>query len=300
MKHMSKIFVAGALVALAAFFTSDLAMAKTKKEIGLQLYSVRELIGDAEKFAKNGAEVLGQLKKMGYTHVETANYGDGKIYGMQPTDFKAVVEGAGLKALSTHTSRGLSDQELASRDFTEALKWWKQCIAAHKEAGMTYIVVPGQPVPKTIADLQTWCDYHNAVGKMCAEAGMKYGYHNHSHEFQKVEGAAMLDYMIANTDPNYVFFQLDVYWAVMGQKSPVDYFKKYPGRFLLLHIKDDKELGQSGMVGFDAIYNAAELSGVQYNIVELEATNSGDIMQGVKESVDYLLNADYVKKSYSK
>ena len=160
---------------------------------------------------------------------------------------------------------------------------------------MSYIVAPSMPIPSTLKELKVWCDYYNQVGKLCAEAGMKFGYHNHSGEFQKIEDKVMLDFMLENTDARYVFFQLDVYWAVIGKASPVEYFKRYPGRFELLHIKDHKEIGQSGMVGFDAIYNNADASGVKYNIVELEATTSGDIMQGVKESIDYLLKADFVK-----
>ena len=64
----------------------------------------------------------------------------------------------------------------------------------------------------------------------------------------------MLDYMLQHTNPEYVFFQMDVYWVVRGQNSPVDYFNKYPGRFTMLHIKDHREIGQSGMVGYDAIF----------------------------------------------
>ena len=287
--------VASAFVALAAAFNTFSCVAQSKKQVGLQLYSIRELIGDANLFAKNGAEVLAQLAKMGYTHVETANYGGGKIYGLAPTDFKDVVKKAGLKAISTHTTHFLSDEEKVSGKFDESLQWWKKCIADHKAAGMEYIVAPSMPIPSTLKELKVWCDYYNEVGKLCAESGMKFGYHNHSGEFQKIEDKVMLDYMLENTDPRYVFFQLDVYWAVIGKASPVEYFKRYPGRFSLLHIKDHKEIGQSGMVGFDAIYNNADISGVKYNIVELEATTSGDIMQGVKESIDYLLKAEFVK-----
>ena len=244
---------------------------------------------------------MADLAKMGYTAVETANYGDGKLYGMAPEDFKACVEKAGLKALSTHTTRGLSKEELqAGAANGENMKWWDECIAAHKAAGMEYVVTPSQPTPETIKDLQTWCNYHNAIGKKCAEAGLKYGYHNHSHEFKKVEDQVMLDYMLENTDPQYVFFEMDVYWTVMGKASPVAYFKKYPGRFKLLHIKDHKEIGQSGMVGFDAIFNNAEIAGVEHIIVEAEAYESADMMEGVAKCADYLLKADFVKASYTK
>ena len=272
-----------------------------KKDIGLQLYSIRQLIGSTEKFAANGESILTQLGEMGYTTVETASYKDGMIYGMTPEDFKACVEKAGLKALSTHTTRGLSADELkAGAPNEETMKWWDKCIAAHKAAGMEYIVTPSQSVPETLKDLQTWCDYHNAIGKKCTEAGLKYGYHNHSHEFRKVEEEVMLDYMITHTDPQYVFFEMDVYWTVMGKASPVAYFKKYPGRFKLLHIKDYREIGQSGMVGFDAIFNNAETAGVEHIVVEAEAFDNEDMMEGVRACADYLLKADFVKADYTK
>ena len=303
MKKTFYTLLAGATLALAACSTQPQVTEVTpvKKDIGLQLYSIRQLIGNTEKFAANQENILSQLSQMGYTAVETANYSDGKIYGMAPADFKACMDKAGLNPLSTHTTRGLSKEELAAGAANEeTMKWWDECIAAHKAAGMEYVVTPSQPTPATLKDLQTWCDYHNAIGKKCAEAGLKYGYHNHSYEFNKIEDQVMIDYMIEHTNPQYVFFELDVYWTVMGKASPVAYFKKYPGRFKLLHIKDHKEIGQSGMVGFDAIFKNAEIAGVEHIIVEAEAFESADMMEGVGKCADYLLKADFVKADYSK
>ncbi|KAA6319167.1 Inosose dehydratase, partial [termite gut metagenome] len=220
-----------------------------KKDIGIQLYSLRNRI------KTDYAGTIALLGEMGYTAVEAAGYGDGKFYGKTPEEFKADVEKAGMIVLSSHTSKALSDKELASKDLSESLAWWDQCIANHKAAGMQYIVTPWMSVPKTLVDLQTYCDYYNTIGKKCKDNGLSFGYHNHTHEFQKVENQVMYDYMLEHTDPQYVFFQMDVYWAVRSGNSPVEYFNKYPGRFTLLHIKDQKELGQSGMVGFDAIFN---------------------------------------------
>ena len=303
MKKLIYTMVAGATLALAACTSQPQAteMTPQKKEIGLQLYSIRQLIGNTEKFAANQEQVLADLAKMGYTAVEAANYGNGKLYGMTPEDFKACMDKAGLKPISTHTTRGLSKEELAAgAPSEETMKWWDECIAAHKTAGMEYIVTPSQPIPETLKDLQIWCEYHNAIGKKCAEAGLKYGYHNHSGEFKKVEDQVMIDYMIQNTDPKNVFFEMDVYWTVMGKASPVEYFKKYPGRFKLLHIKDHKEIGQSGMVGFDAIFRNADIAGVEHIIVEAEAFESADMMEGVGKCADYLLKADFVKASDTK
>lgn len=257
-------------------------------EFGVQLYSVRELIGDAEKYAANHEQVLSQLAAMGYKSVEAANYDNGLFYGVTPEQFKADVEAAGLVALSSHTNRGLSDEEAASGDFTEALAWWDQAIAAHKAAGLKYIVVPWMSETETLAELKVRCDYLNAIGKKCAENGILFGYHNHSHEYKEIEGVTMLDYMLENTDPECVFFQMDVYWTVYGRKAPVEYFQKYPGRFKMLHIKDHYEVGQSGMVGFDAIFRNIETAGAKDFIVEMEGSSVGDIMETCRISIDYL------------
>jgi len=271
---------------------------QAKKEIGMQLYSVRELLAPGAAYENNLPALLDTLGRMGYTHFETAGYGDGKFYGLTPEELKAAADSAGVKITSSHTGRALSDEELKSGDLTEFLAWWDQAIADHKAAGLSYIVLPGMWVPSTLADLQKQCDALNEVGRHAAAQGLKFGYHNHSHEFQKVEDVPMLDYMIEHTDPAAVLFELDVYWAMMGQASPVDYFSKYPGRFKLLHIKDRREIGQSGMVGFDAIFNNADKAGMETYYVEIEEYTDG-VEKGAQESVDYLIAAPYVKASYT-
>lgn len=268
------------------------------KEIGVQLYSIRDVIGNPEAYARNHEEAFKALAQMGYTSVEAACYSDGKLYGVDPEQYKADLEAAGLKSLSTHIGRNLSDEELASGDFTESMKWWEQAIAAHKAAGCKYVVCPSFAVPQTLAGLKTYCDYFNAIGAKCKENGMLFGYHNHSHEFNKVEDKVIYDFMLENTNPESVFFEMDVYWAVMGHAAPVEYFKKYPGRFTMLHIKDYRELGESGMVGFDAIFNNAGLAGMKDFIVEIEAFTKGDWKESMKACADYLLKSDFVKATY--
>ena len=272
-----------------------------KKEMAIQLYSARDLIGKADKYAESHEEVLKALAEMGYTSVETANYKDGLFYGVTPEEFKADVEAAGMTVLSAHTNKKLSAEELQSGDFSESLAWWDEAIKAHKIAGMKYIVVPSIGFQNTIQNLDTYCKYFNAIGSKCKEAGISFGYHNHAYEFNKVEeSVVMYDYMLQNTDPELVFFQMDVYWVVMGKASPVDYFNNYPGRFKVLHIKDRKEIGQSGMVGFDAIFNNAEIGGVEGYVVEVEGCRNEAALGGIRASAEYLLSAPFVKKSYSK
>jgi len=271
--------------------------APVKKDMCVQMYSARSILNH-----DNYADILKEIAAMGYTAVEAASYDgeNGLIYGDTPEVFKQKVEAAGMKVLSAHVSRGLSREELDSGDLTAALAWWDKCIEVHKKAGMEYIVTPWIGLQETLKDLQVYCDYLNEVGRRCKAAGIKYGYHNHAYEFEKVENQVMYDYMLQHTDPELVFFQMDVYWAVIGKASPVDYFKRYPGRFKMLHIKDEWEVGQSGMVGFDAIFKNAELAGLENFVVEIERYSYEDIRKSFVESADYLLNAPFVKATYAK
>ena len=269
-----------------------------KKEMAVQLYSARTLIGTPELFAKNHKYVLSRLVQMGFTGAEPAGYENGKFYGMEPAAFKAVMDEAGLSLVSSHTSHTLTPQQLASGNFADALGWWDACIAAHKAAGIPRLVMSWSQPLSNETELRTMAAYLDAVGKRCREAGIKFGYHSHSHEFKPVAGTTMMDWFISHTTPENVFFEMDVYWAVIGGVSPVAYMKKYPGRFELLHIKDQFEIGQSGMVGFEAIFNNFGVAGTKGYVVELEQASTPNILKGLRESALYLRNASYVKPDY--
>ena len=269
-----------------------------KKEMAVQLYSARTLIGTPELFAKNHQYVLSRLAQMGFTGAEPAGYEEGKFYGMESADFKRVMDEAGLKLVSSHTSRPLSPQQLSSGDFADALPWWDACIAAHQAAGIPRLVMSWSQPLSTETELRTTAAYLEAIGMRCNEAGIKFGYHSHSHEFKPVAGTTMMDWFISHTSPDNVFFEMDVYWAVIGGVSPVAYMKKYPGRFELLHIKDQFEIGQSGMVGFEPIFKNFGVAGTKEYIVELEQASTPNILKGLRESALYLRNASYVKPDY--
>lgn len=266
-----------------------------KKEMAVQLYSARQLIGTPELFAKNHEYVLGRLAQMGYTGAEAASYSDGLFSGLQPEAFKAALDKAGLELISSHTTRPLSAQELASGDYSAALKWWDKCIDAHLKAGVPRLVMSYSQKLNTEAELKVMAEYLDAIGRKCNEAGIRFGYHNHAHEFAKIGDTTMMDYFLENTDPENVFIEMDVYWAVVGGAAPVDYMNKYPGRFEVLHIKDKREIGQSGMVGFDAIFRNFRKAGTEAFVVEMEEASTPNILKGLRESALYLRNASYVK-----
>lgn len=288
---------AGALQAATPVATE----ANASKSFGLQIYS---LGGELMKDVPGGMK---QLKKMGYSTLELAGYGGGKINGMDMMEFKKIAEDAGLKITSSHVNPPTGDYTPETRK--GIMEFWKKTADDHAKLGVKYLVQPGQPRTRSVEEVEYVCDVFNEAGKVIKAAGIPFGYHNHDFEFAKVvpngngavfgrhnKGDAVYDLFLKNTDPEYVFFEMDVYWAVIGQNDPVEYLQKYPDRIKLLHIKDRAILGQSGFMNFEAIFKQAYASGVKEFYVELEGMPGGRTQfDGVKGCADYLLKAPFVK-----
>ena len=283
---MKKTILSLAFIAFSVFLFNSCDTAQSEKFIGLQLYSLRNLMNEQP------AETVKQVGEMGYGFVEAAGYRDGKFYGMEPLEFKKLVEESGMVFLGSHTGQDVPD----SATWDQTMEWWDTSIAAHKEGGVEYIVQPwmGKTGYASLEGLKAYCEYFDAVGAKCKEAGIRFGYHNHSHEFEELEGEIIYDFMLNNTDPENVMFQIDLYWAIEGGADPLTYFEKYPGRFWLWHVKDEKEVGASGDIDFEKIWTGAETAGVKYFIVEQEEYDYPPI-ESVNMSLQYLLDAEFVK-----
>ena len=266
--------------------TATQVKAVIQKNLGLQLYSIRDSI------MRDVPGAIEKVARMGYKFVEPANYSDGKIYGMDPVAFRDLCKKNGMFVLSSHVSNALP----AADKWDEAMAWWDKCIDTHVKAGCTFLVQPSMSgeAYKDINVLKRYCDYFNAIGAKCNAKGLRFGYHNHSQEFlTRLDGQTVYDFMLKNTDPSKVMFEMDLYWVVEGQANPVDYFNKYPGRFELWHIKDKEEIGASGKMDFTSIWAAAKKSGMKYGIVEVERYNF-DEFTSCKKSIDFLNAAPYV------
>ena len=258
----------------------------SQKNIGLQLYSLREDVGEL-----GIKKVLEIVAKMGYVNLETAGYSDGKIYGLEPSEFKKIVDDLGMRATSAHLSRNISGNE------DEDLSWWNKAIEAHSAAGMKYMIMPTSPIRgegATIDNLNRYADYFNKIGMLTAAASIKFGYHNHAFEFDNfIDETPVFDLLIENTTPQHVSFQLDVYWCKAGGGDPIEYLTKYPKRIQTLHIKDDEAIGASGQYDFKPIFDQFYANGMKDWYVEVEqylGTPQEDVMQ----SFQFLNNADYV------
>ncbi|SDW70461.1 Sugar phosphate isomerase/epimerase [Lutibacter oricola] len=231
------------------------------KNIGVQLVSVKDLMNE------NPKETLKQLGRMGYSFIENFAYQEGKFYNRSPKSFKKLVEASGLKFKGSMVFKNFLDSSKK-----EVMSWWKQCIKDHAEAGVSYIITSSNELDKvnTLKDVELYVNYYNEIGKMCSDNGIEFGVHNHTKEFKKIGDNIIYNYWLENTNPNYVFFEADLYWMKKAKVNPIDYFTKYPGRFYSWHVKDEKELGLSGETNFEAIYKLAEKAGLKYNIAEIE------------------------------
>ena len=285
------------------------------KKIGLQTYSLgQELLQDLP----NG---LKRLAKMGYTDLEifgyqekTGQFGDYNPKNttfISPKDYKRMAEDAGLRISSSHLSPSLHEYTKANMPKFE--EFWKKATDIHAELGVSYMVQPSLPRIENEDDAKRVCEIFNRAGEIASKAGIRWGYHNHSNEFKRVlkagekpeqnpnpwappKGTYIEELFLKNTDADKVMFELDVYWAVMGQQDPVEWMENYPDRFKLLHIKDRWIIGDSGMMNFPNIFKKAYEIGILGYFVELEGDRKGRTQfEGVEKSAAYLREASFVK-----
>jgi len=259
---------------------SNLLAGPTNKDIGIQLYTIRDYVND------DLPGTLATLKKIGYGTVEAAGYGDGKFYGMSPKEFRKLVIDSGLKPISSHCSVNPKNAQQVCDD--------------HLEAGASYVVVPSmaKEYRENLDGYKTIAEDFNKIGEICNKSDLAFGYHNHAFEFEKLDNEIPYDVLLHNTDADLVFYQLDTYWMVYGGYSPVDYFKQFPGRFELLHVKDMDETSDrksteigNGFIDFRKILKSRK-SGMEYIFVEQEEF-AIDPIESITASFNYLNSLKY-------
>jgi sugar phosphate isomerase/epimerase len=258
---------------------SFIQAAKNQYSIGLQLYTLRDTIGNDPK------GVMQKVAAMGYKEIETYGYADGQIFGMKFSDFAAHVKKLGMKITSGHYPL-----ELAASD------QWQQAVADAKAIGQKYMVVPwlAESERTSIENYKKICATLNKAGEICNKNGIRFGYHNHAFEFDTVDGQIPYDVMLAELDPKKVSMELDLYWVYRAGKNPLSYFEKYPGRFEQWHVKDmDKtnrdrnaDIG-TGSIDFKALFAKAKQSGLKHFYVEQE-TYPGQPIDSVAASIKNL------------
>jgi len=273
----------GAVAAAACVGGQRLMAAPVQVPVGLQLYSVRNLL------PKDFEGTLQKLAAAGYREVEAAGYFD-----KTAADFGNALQKAGLKCVSTH------------HQLTQLKTQFDQLIQYGQAIGLEYIIcswagVHRDPTRKGELNLDDWryvADQFNAIGAKVKAAGMTFGYHNHVVEFGTENGIVFFDELLKRTDPNVVKFEMDCGWVVGGGHNPVDYLTKFPERFPLLHVKDmvkepDGKLRNvvmgKGVIDYKPIFRAA--TGLKHYFIEQEEFE-GDPMTELREDAEFMKKLD--------
>lgn len=280
---------------------------KTKWPVGLQLYTLGNLMTTDPK------GTLQKIAAIGYKELESAGSQKGNFYGYTPKEFAAMVKEAGMQWRSAHvggapftieqimkmakTAEDSARIQKMAEQFKNMPKMlnlkenYQQLADSAAEGGLTYLVCSSIPV-STLDEIKTAVDVFSKTGEACKKNGVQFAYHNHTTEFDEVEGHRPFDYILANTDKELVKMELDLAWATKAKQDPVELFKLHPGRFPLWHVKDlDKntmnpaEVG-TGVVDFKRIFDNAKESGMKYFFVEQD--QAPQPLQNVTNSFNYL------------
>jgi sugar phosphate isomerase/epimerase len=189
--------------------------------IGLQLYTVRELLKD------DFEGTIARVAEVGYQELEFAGY-----FGRSAKDVRAVVERNGLKPTSTHV------------DYETLGDPWPAMLETASVIGHRFVVCPSIP-DELRSEPDGWkraAETFNRAGEASRRAGIRFAYHNHHVELASVGGKRPYDLLLADTDPDLVAMEMDLCWTTVGGADPLDYFRRNPGRFPLVHVKDVKSI----------------------------------------------------------
>jgi sugar phosphate isomerase/epimerase len=270
----------GFTVAALALGTRKLiAAADPGVYLGIQLYTVRDDMN------KDPSGTLKLLAQMGYKYVEHANYHDRKFYKYPPKEFKQLLADNGMEMPSGHVVMLPSDYDFANNQFKDS---WNYTVEDAATVGQKFLVSPwlDDSKRKNMKDFKEYMDIFNKSGELCKKSGMKFGYHNHDFEFTtKIDGQLLYDLILNNTDPALVAQQLDMGNLYNGGFKAIDVARKYPGRFELMHVKDEilakKLMGEDkyestilgqGVVGTQEVCTLGRTTGgTKYFIIEQES-----------------------------
>jgi sugar phosphate isomerase/epimerase len=226
-------------------------------------------------FSKDVPGTLDYIKQMGIRNIEFSN-----LFGKTAAEMRALLDARGMVC----TSYGVYYDALTNKT--------EKVIEDAKTLGAEFVRVGMIPHKGefTVQQADAAIKDFNRVGKIFKENGIEFSYHNHGYDFTPYEKGTLYDYLIQNTNPEYVSFELDILWVHQFGQDPVAYLKKYPSRFKLMHVKDlkkgvpvgldvktspenDVPLG-SGQINVQAILKQARKSAIKYYYLEDENSNS--------------------------
>ncbi|MCE7055765.1 sugar phosphate isomerase/epimerase [Algoriphagus sp. AGSA1] len=269
----------GVGVALLPYELVAGSMDKAKlSKFGLQLYSVKE------EMAKDAAATMRKLAAFGYKQFEGFDGGKGILWGMNPAECKKLMGEIGVDFISSHANV-FKDLDAQAEQAAEV--------------GMKYLICPYIGAQKSVDEWKKVADRFNDAGKTLKSHGLKFAYHNHDYTFKMLDGQLPQDILMANTDPELVDFELDMYWAFVAGYDPLEYISRFPGRYKLCHIKDAEAEGGgnahdrgvllgTGEMPYADIIKKSKKYGMEYFVVEQERFVGTNPLEAAEKNAAYL------------
>ena len=263
----------GTLAIGSVLLPSFLESGKKVKNTGVQLYTFRQdMLADAKG-------TLQRIASLGIKQIESAGSEKGYYYGLSPQEMKQTCDGLGMTLRSGHVH--IDDK-------------WKQTMDEAVESGQEYIICSTMPTDgQTTDNYKKVAETFNKAGEACRKLNLKFGYHNHAYEFDNDKGQVLYDVLLDNTDPAFVNMEMDLGWVIVAGKNPLDYFKKYKGRFPLWHLKDmnmvkkqSTEFGKGGLDIMQMLKHSKE-AGMKYFFIEQEEY-ANNPFESMKQNMNYL------------
>ena len=250
--------------------------------VGLQLYTVRQ------QLQADFAGTLHKVASIGYKEMEFAGFDKETV-----PQVKKLLQADGLTAPSAHFGYQQLESNLpALLEDAHAL-------------GLRYIVLASLPdsLRHSVDTYKRAAGFLNKTGEQCKKSGIHFAYHNHNRDFEKFNDVIAFDLLLQNTDPAFVNFEMDCFWVMRAGYDPVAYMDKYPGRFPLLHIKDERRhypptatgptpstlfapVGR-GIIDWKRIFKAAPKGGLKHYFVEQDQCELPPF-QAIQISYNYL------------
>ncbi len=274
--------------------TEEPMVTESDKNIGLQLYTLRNEIQN------DGLEAtLEKVAGIGYKWMEGFGYENGMILGKSPQEFGQIITGLGMTLPSMHAVTELT----TSGGKSAIMDAMRKAAEDSKTAGAQYLVYAylNESERTSLDDYKRHAETFNQFGEISKEVGLQFAYHNHDFEFETFDNTIAYDYLIENTDPELVKFELDLYWIVKAGYDPIEYFNKANGRIELWHVKDMNNQDEKffapvgkGIIDFEPIFAQKDVSGMKFFFVEQDQTKDQPPLEAIAESFNYLNTAEFV------
>jgi sugar phosphate isomerase/epimerase len=289
-----RLFLKQASLASSALLLNKSNWFEDKGLVGIQLYTLRDEV------SKDVKGTIAKIAEIGYTSVEIIGYNAGKFFGFSPADFADIFKQNHLKIPSGHYGATkfltMGDEEDLKKTIEDASKM------SHDFFTIAFLT---PDMRTSLDDYKKLASKFNRVGELVKNAGMKLAYHNHNFEFKDWgAGKTGFDVFLKETDPQLVYFELDMYWVTRAGGDPIQLIKSNPGRIQMWHIKDmaskedptfdvggDQfftEVG-TGIINYKEIFKYKKESGMKYFFVEQDHVKI-PVYESIANSLKYIRN----------